>query len=279
MFNRFTGPGRVCLQSAYFHPPVQEGAGRRRPARGWRRPGRRSRPRRARRLMAFAPGTSLEPPAAARDRRLARPRRAINSWSRSRASGRAASGPRSSCWWRRTPIPALPDAGTQISLHHGRVKDEAEVSGFVGLAAQLGYLRLSGYRLALERSGLRSKVNVVNPATGAVVATIPDRQAGKLFGGGVNASRLLASVRALPPAGPPPDTQNPELMREVLLALALRRRQPQRGGGGRAGRPGAGCGARESAARSAGGAGGGETGRLRSCLRLGRGAPAACPVG
>ena len=29
VFNRFTGPGRVGLQSAYFHPPVQEGARRR----------------------------------------------------------------------------------------------------------------------------------------------------------------------------------------------------------------------------------------------------------
>ena len=27
VFNRFTGPGRVGLQSAYFHPSVQEGAG------------------------------------------------------------------------------------------------------------------------------------------------------------------------------------------------------------------------------------------------------------
>jgi len=27
VFNRFTGPGRVGLQSAYFHPPVAEGAG------------------------------------------------------------------------------------------------------------------------------------------------------------------------------------------------------------------------------------------------------------
>ncbi len=27
VFNRFTGPGRVCLQSAYFHPPGQDGAG------------------------------------------------------------------------------------------------------------------------------------------------------------------------------------------------------------------------------------------------------------
>jgi uncharacterized protein (AIM24 family) len=27
VFNRFTGPGRVGLQSAYFHPPVQETGG------------------------------------------------------------------------------------------------------------------------------------------------------------------------------------------------------------------------------------------------------------
>jgi hypothetical protein len=29
-------------------------------------------------------------------------------------------------------------------------------------------------------------------------------------------------VRGLPPAGPPPDLQSPELLRQVLLALALR---------------------------------------------------------
>src|SRR5436305_15308515 len=51
------------------------------------------------------------------------------------------------------PDPALPEAGTQISLHHRRLKDEAEVAGFPQLAAQLGYLRLSGHRLALERMG------------------------------------------------------------------------------------------------------------------------------
>jgi uncharacterized protein (AIM24 family) len=27
IFNRFTGPGRIALQSAYFHPPMAEGAG------------------------------------------------------------------------------------------------------------------------------------------------------------------------------------------------------------------------------------------------------------
>ncbi len=120
------------------------------------------------------------------------------------------------------PDPTLPDAGTQISLHQQHLRDDSEVSAFTQLAAQLGYMRLTGYRLAMERSGLRSKVNVVNPATGGVVASIPDKHPGRLFGGGTNAGRLVATVRALPPAGPPPDTQDPELMRQVLLALALR---------------------------------------------------------
>jgi len=120
------------------------------------------------------------------------------------------------------PDPALPDAGTQISLHNSRLREESEVFAFTQLAAQLGYLRLSGYRLALERHGLRSKIRLVNPATGGVVAEIPERHPGRLFGGGVSAGSLLAKVGALPPAGPPPDTQNPELMHQVLLALALR---------------------------------------------------------
>jgi hypothetical protein len=120
------------------------------------------------------------------------------------------------------PDPSLPDAGTQISLHQARLRDEAEASAFVQLAAQLGYLRLSGYRLALERAGLRSKVAVVNPATGGIVATIPDKAPGRLFGGGAGAPRLLAAVRDLPPAGPPPDLESPEQLRQVLLALALR---------------------------------------------------------
>jgi hypothetical protein len=63
---------------------------------------------------------------------------------------------------------------------------------------------------------------VVNPATGAIVATIPDKAPGRLFGGGASVPRLLASVRDLPPAGRPPDLESPEQLREVLLALALR---------------------------------------------------------
>ena len=120
------------------------------------------------------------------------------------------------------PDPSLPDAGTQISLHQPRLKDEAEASAFGQLAAQLGYLRLSGYRLALERAGLRSKVSLVNPATGAIAAVIPDKAPGRLFGGGASAPKLLAAVRGLPAAGPPPDLESPELLRQVLLALALR---------------------------------------------------------
>jgi hypothetical protein len=120
------------------------------------------------------------------------------------------------------PDPNVPDAGTQITLDQARLKNEADVAAYTQLAAQLGYMRLSGYRLTLERHGLRSKVGVLNPATGAIVATIPDKHPGGLFGGGNSAGRLLAGVRSLPPAGAPPDLQNPELLRQVLLALALR---------------------------------------------------------
>jgi hypothetical protein len=114
----------------------------------------------------------------------------------------------------------VPETGTQISLHHRRLRDEAQAAAYTQLAAQLAYLRLSGYRLAPVRRGLRSIINVVNPGTGAIVAMIPDKHAGLL--GGSTASSLLGKARALPPAGPAPDTQNPELLRQVLLALALR---------------------------------------------------------
>lgn len=104
------------------------------------------------------------------------------------------------------PDPALPDAGTQIALHHRRLRDERQLAAFVALAAALGYLRLSGYRLATERVGLRSRVAVVNPADGAVVLTVPERHPGGLLslGGGSGADRLLAVARTLPAAGPRP---------------------------------------------------------------------------
>jgi len=120
------------------------------------------------------------------------------------------------------PDPSLPEAGTQIALHQSRLRDEAEAAAFTQLAAEIGYLRLSGYRVTPVRAGLRSKLNLINPATGAIAVTVPERHPGRLFGGGMNVSRLVANVRALPPAGPPPDTQSPEVLRQVLLALALR---------------------------------------------------------
>jgi hypothetical protein len=120
------------------------------------------------------------------------------------------------------PDPGLPDAGTQLALHNGKVKSETDVAAYQQLAAQLGYWRLSGYRLALEREGLRTNINVVNPATGAVAARIPARHAGALsFSSAGTVVGLLASVRSLPPAGLALDAQDPELLRQVLLALAL----------------------------------------------------------
>jgi hypothetical protein len=120
------------------------------------------------------------------------------------------------------PDPSLPDAGTQLVLHHVRGAD-ADATAYVTLAAQLGYLRLSGYRLALERHGLRSKVRLVNPSDGSIAAMIDDKHPRGLFGRGGDgaAGALAARLRTLPPAGPPPDTANPELLRGVLLALAL----------------------------------------------------------
>ena len=120
------------------------------------------------------------------------------------------------------PDPSLPDAGTQLALHHTRAGD-AEAAAYVSLAAQLGYLRLSGYRLALERHGLRSKLRLVNPADGGIAAVVEDRHPRGLLrrGGDGTAGALTARLRALPPAGPPPDTADPELLRGVLLALAL----------------------------------------------------------
>ncbi len=117
--------------------------------------------------------------------------------------------------------PTLTDAGTQITLHQSKLRDERDMAAFTALAAQLGFLRLSGYRLVPERVGLRSKVNLVNPATGAVAAQIPDKHPGRV-GGGATVATLLASVRGLPPAGPPPDTQDPDMLRQWLVALALR---------------------------------------------------------
>jgi len=132
------------------------------------------------------------------------------------------------------PDPVLPDAGTQISLHQTKLRDEREMAGFVQLAAQLGYLRLSGYRLALERAGLRSKIRLINPATGAIAAQIPDKHPGRLLGGGTSAATLLAAVRGLATAARPP---GPGAVAPGPAGARVARRHARRRRGGRAGRP------------------------------------------
>jgi len=120
------------------------------------------------------------------------------------------------------PTPDNPEPGTQISLHYERLLDEAEVPAWTYLTAHLGYLRLTGYRVVLEREGLRSKLSLVDPATGRIATVIPARHARRIGRKDQNtAPHLLAALRALPAAGPPPDPQNPEVMRQVILGLAL----------------------------------------------------------
>lgn len=119
------------------------------------------------------------------------------------------------------PDPTGATQMTHIVLHQARIGDELDGVAYQQLAAQLGYLRLSGYRVALVRSGLRSRLDLVNPATGGIALEIPDKHPGKLFGGGASVRSLLSAARNLPAAGPPPDLQNPELLRQTLLALAL----------------------------------------------------------
>jgi hypothetical protein len=110
---------------------------------------------------------------------------------------------------------------TQISLHNPKLSDEKLAETYVQLAAQLGVLRLSGYRLVPERDGIKSRIKIVNPATGAVVLTVPQKHPGGLFGGGWTAQALLTSARKLPPPGAPPDLQSPGLLSAVLFELAL----------------------------------------------------------
>ncbi len=120
------------------------------------------------------------------------------------------------------PEPDIPEPGTQISLHYERLRDEAEVPAWTHLAAHLGYLRLSGYRVVLEREGLRSKLSLVDPASGRIAAVIPARHPRRVSRKDPStAPALLAGLRALPAAGPAPDTRDPELLRQVILGLAL----------------------------------------------------------
>ncbi|HLI32081.1 MAG TPA: hypothetical protein VKU89_04985 [Solirubrobacteraceae bacterium] len=126
------------------------------------------------------------------------------------------------------PEPSAGEPMTHLAYHARRVRDEGIVALYTRIAAQLGYLRLGGYRLVPERHGLRSKIAVVDPASGAIALQIPDRHPGRLLGGALIAPRLIEALRALAPAGPPPDPSDPQLLREALLALALA--DPELGG-------------------------------------------------
>ena len=122
---------------------------------------------------------------------------ATSCWSTSPASARAARVRRRSCSSRPNPTRRCPTPAPRSRCTSTRLKNERRgVAPFTQLAAQLGYLRLSGYRLALERRGLRSKINVVNPATGAIVGDDPRQAPGRaaVVGGGGGATQLLATV-------------------------------------------------------------------------------------
>src|SRR5947209_15704247 len=54
------------------------------------------------------------------------------------------------------PDPSVADPGTQIALHHSRLRDEAEAAGFAQLAAELGYLRLDRKSTRLNSSHANS---------------------------------------------------------------------------------------------------------------------------
>ena len=121
------------------------------------------------------------------------------------------------------PDPALPDAGTQISLHQQQAPRRARGAG-VHAARRPARLPAPVRLPAGARApGLRSKINVVNPATGAIARRSPRSIPGRP----VRRRRRTPPgcwrpARALPPPVRRRTPQNPELMRQVLLALALR---------------------------------------------------------
>jgi hypothetical protein len=110
---------------------------------------------------------------------------------------------------------------THVVGHQARFRDEAELNAWLELAAQLGLLRLGGWQLVLTRQGLRSSLEVLNPQTGAVTATIPDRLGGlggRLMGRRQDPRSLVAGLRGLQP---PEALAGPERSREQLYGLYL----------------------------------------------------------
>ena len=230
VFNRFTGPGRVGLQSAYYHPPVPEGSAASQQQSGGRARRHRRRPagqlmtephRSASHLPGYLAAHPLPPGSSARSGSAA-----TSCWPTSAASARAGSARRRSCWSRPTRTRRCPTPARRSRCTTRSCATSSEASAFIALAAQLGYLRLSGYRLALERHGLRIEDPLSTRRPAAIAAEIPDKHPG----GG-------CSVAAAAPAAPRACwrpcarcrrparrriSSNPELLRGVLLALALR---------------------------------------------------------
>ncbi|GAC1436769.1 MAG: hypothetical protein NVSMB51_08930 [Solirubrobacteraceae bacterium] len=112
---------------------------------------------------------------------------------------------------------------THVVYHQARFRDEGELSQWLALAAQLGYLRLSGWRIVLTRAGLRSRIDVLNPANGAIAISVPDKCGGSLFGGRKSgAGALLAQLRALqPPEALDRAAASQEQLYGLYLSLAM----------------------------------------------------------
>jgi hypothetical protein len=118
------------------------------------------------------------------------------------------------------PDPALAEPLTQISLHASRLRAEQDVDAYVQVALRVAAHRLSGYRLTAERCGLRSKLRLIDPASGALACVIPERMPSRWFGGQALLPRLVAELAKLPvPGGRGSDAGSP--LRAVLLTLAL----------------------------------------------------------
>ena len=138
------------------------------------------------------------------------PRRARDWWLPTprgcQGSAPAGSGATSSCLWLRIQIRTCLRRGRfQISLHQPKLRDESEAAAFTQLAATLSYLRLSGYRLILERSGiLADEYKPPGPChrrghdghPGQASRPAPRRH---------QRSAPLAQAKSLPQAGLPPE--------------------------------------------------------------------------
>ena len=208
VFNRFTGPGRVGLQSAYFHPPGAEtGAGGGQAARRAAAAGCSAASSAGCSTTGGLPSWTIPPDTSPRTRFRPESSGALGLGGYQllvdiAGVGAGRLGPQAFLLVAPDPDPALPDAGTQISLHQTKLRDEAEMAAFtpargaarlpapVGLPARARALR------AAEQGQPRQ------PGERRDRREIPDKHPGRLFGGGTARRDCSRRSRALPPAGP-----------------------------------------------------------------------------